>query len=500
MSGEVKDPKVVEPIDPKPDPVKPAEVKADDKTPVVELTDEEIEAAQEQFLTRFYPHHGKEPSPETVKAEEKPAPEPVKEPKPKEKPQEKPKEEPKKETPPPIDEFISKRRQPVVPEPPAPTEPAKVVPVELTEKDKKYIAVLEQMAKEKPTQYGDIAVKHMRYLQKEEGYIRKWLEDNPGEEFNSEDEQHSEWYQRNEVKFDQEDFDEAHEAILEERILSKAKREAAEQKRKMDIERKLRESERDLNIAGYEAFVGMASEMDESIKQLMTTDEQGHTLFPKESQDKLKSENPAAHAILMEEVEPLVCMVQELKKYETLQGDYRPDQSATVYLKESDRLFPVHREMARYIIDYEDAQLKRPAEETLRDGKRLISNEVLMAHLQKLQDNKSMSEDDKRVTIQAIYDNFYVLNHEDYRRGLVEKFAGKAKMRLSKLSPSKRIEVKSEKEAEQANTTKPPVKSHKPYSPTTATVSDRKDTTARANNPADAELDAVVNRIMGRIS
>lgn len=70
-------------------------------------------------------------------------------------------------------------------------------------------AVIEHMAKTNPTAYGGLPNEFRRALAATEAYRVQWQKDNPGKKFVPEDEEHSPFFDANDVDYDDMDFQEA---------------------------------------------------------------------------------------------------------------------------------------------------------------------------------------------------------------------------------------------------------------------------------------------------
>lgn len=108
---------------------------------------------------------------------------------------------------------------------------------DLPETEQRRLTVLRYLEKSKPEKYKGVADKYKANLKKIEEYAEKWQKEHPGQEYNPEDEEHTDFYENNDLfePWDAEDFTDAKAEIIAEKRISE--RDAALNKRLSTLER-----------------------------------------------------------------------------------------------------------------------------------------------------------------------------------------------------------------------------------------------------------------------
>ena len=100
----------------------------------------------------------------------------------------------------------------------------------LSKSDEKMAARLKKLEEINPS-YAGATDKFLAFKEAERKYQQKWEEQNPDEEFDPSDSAHAKWYERNEPSIDEDDFEEAKEALIREQA-----EKAAEEKLRKELE------------------------------------------------------------------------------------------------------------------------------------------------------------------------------------------------------------------------------------------------------------------------
>lgn len=113
---------------------------------------------------------------------------------------------------------------------------------QFTPSDERKIAVLAQMEKMYPDKYKGAPDKFKSSLTKIAAYAEKWSKDNPSKEFNEDDEEHTEFFDKNNLHefWDAEDFDDAKTQIKVDKALEEERR--STNKRLGEVDRKFKAS------------------------------------------------------------------------------------------------------------------------------------------------------------------------------------------------------------------------------------------------------------------
>lgn len=487
-----------------------------------EMSPEELEEAQNAFLSKFYPETVKDPVAKKVEEKEEKAntsPEPTEEEKKAREAEEAAKkiaeeeaakkekekaEAAKKNLPPEIDEFKTKEPKPAVREP----EPEKAPAVDsdgFTARDRKYLAVLDQMGKTNPD-HKNLKNRHIEYLKKEAAHIQAWLKENPGEKYNPND--HADFYDKHLPVIDEGEFEDAKEALIEEKVMKKVSSKVEATQQKDQNKRAIQESQQKAAVVAHVSIMDMFEKADDQLSGLVT-ERNGIKLVTNEDFEQIKENAPLVYDVLMEEAEPLSVMVSEMERLFMLPGVYAPDEKFTVKLAHSDHEFPVHKEIIKFVSGYEEEMLKKPAEETARDGKRLVSQLALNEAIEKVNSRKDLSQDEKAKIFNDYSKNYYTLGSDDFRKGLIEKYSDRTKKKIEKIkkqgvsftlkkvgSEQKPNEPKKDKSDSQGVNNQDSSSTRRAH-PSTTSTSDRTDTGKRNQKSDGLTEEAVMNKMFG---
>lgn len=107
-------------------------------------------------------------------------------------------------------EIISQHHQTAVAEPKPASTPPPPTPADVPAKHQRKLAILEQMAAERPDRYKTIVDDFKRSVTRVDEYQGQWERNNPGKRFDPEDEEHDAFFKVNDIDYDEDDY---HEAI-----------------------------------------------------------------------------------------------------------------------------------------------------------------------------------------------------------------------------------------------------------------------------------------------
>lgn len=392
------------------------------------------------------------------------------------------------------EEAIAKRVTEAVTAATKPQEPT------LTAVEQKQLAAFEQMAKA-DKRYAELPTAVKAYWKKESEYQAKWEKDNPGEEFNPDADDHIAFYKKHTPSYDESDFESARETVIEERIKAEVTRESKERETKTESRQALQRHEAELpkiTDSGVAEFASLAHD------EFGTLIGEGKRITP-EMETKMEEADPLAKQILVEEGEPLSIMLAEHSKLTQFLDAYPPNYNAAVRLQNSDRVIYPHAELVSFMMELEQKLVARPPDETMRDGKRLVSNAQFTTEVNTINGDRSLSDGERKRRLQALGASYYALNDEDFRAGLIGAAAAKAKKRIAQ--GQKIIEAKLAKNGkpegkavETSKDTKPAeVKpdATKTKSPSVASASDNVDTRKSNAVGTEEKQDFFINRMYG---
>lgn len=238
-------------------------------------------------------------------------------------------------------------------------EPAKETPV--PKEYVKQMAVFTEMAADSPERHGDLPGKLKNFIQKEDAYIQKWQEENPGSDFDSNDQAHNDFYRRNEPTYDEDDYDAARTKIAAKPLLEKEgqkiRGEMGERLKRLD-EIEAREVEREL-------VPKIVIEQKSVMAQLLGAVDKDYAARADKPEEieKLAQDDPSAYRLVMETAKHTLPFVAEVVK-----------------LWDSDSKIKANMEnpLHRHIYDYERNIATRikalpAADQTNQDGQKFAS-------------------------------------------------------------------------------------------------------------------------------
>jgi len=234
------------------------------------------------------------------------------------------------------------------------------------------LRVLAQLEENHPDRYKGIQERYKNNLTKFKEYAKKWQDENPGETFNQDDDEHEEFRDKlwNEAKYDDDDF---HMAVVDLR-LKERERAATEQKKddpetaamrakleEMERKEKLRENQQEIAKSSAEAGNAFWKNMGKEFEGVVT--ETG--AISRKALGDIKERDEDEHAIVVQSaaiVEQLSAAIQCL------------DQRLVKY----DETNQAHQVLSQFIRDQGEAMMKLPEKDRLSDdGKKVfVSDDV----------------------------------------------------------------------------------------------------------------------------
>lgn len=113
----------------------------------------------------------------------------------------------------------------------------------LSPEDKNKLPALEQLEKMYPDKYKGLSKKFTDGIKAAADYEAEWTKANPGKEFDPEAEEHNEFYNRNEVKWDEDDYVDARVELRNKKIGDEATKPLTEKLSKLEADHKRQQLE-----------------------------------------------------------------------------------------------------------------------------------------------------------------------------------------------------------------------------------------------------------------
>lgn len=357
--------------------------------------------------------------------------------------------------------------------------PAVAPPVDpnanLSPADRRKIEALEYLEKHNPA-YKGMPDRTREFFTREAAYKVKWLQENPGEQWNADDEQHNEFYQRFEPDINQDDLDDALVQVQVAKELP-AQVDKVVSERMAPLQEQITQAQRialetqiapEVQKAASDAALSLITQAVPEFK-----DDLKKGLTPK-AIEKIKTTDPEAFELIDREMGAIRGPVQELERMALMDTLYQP-----VSHNDRQKIDQVHYEM-------EMAEAgKAPDKRLTRDKKVWIPQGLLEKKIAAAKGNSKV--------IAEIESKFFCFSVDDIRNEFVRRAAGNVS---SVLDIAKKRAERTSKKVEQNSTTQPApeavnghVKPAPAVAPSIASVSDNVDGNIprTADNRTEAE-------------
>jgi len=255
-------------------------------------------------------------------------------------------------------ELLKTAKQAEKPEPERKVTQQESAIAELPDERRKMIPVLERMEKGDPGKYRDLTRRYIEGVKKAEAYAQEWKKQNPGADFDPQAEEHDAFFEKNEVTWEDEDFQEARTEMRVEKALEKQE---SKVKQKLDeIERKETAAELQPQIQRRKSdeVRSLVKEFNPDLAEAIDDNARVDT----EKFKAARSKAPLATDIVMGEAAQLARFVEETKKLFHESGRF-----------EFDGKNPVHDEIYRFAVSREEMMLKMPEEDRVDDSGRMFA-------------------------------------------------------------------------------------------------------------------------------
>lgn len=305
--------------------------------------------------------------------------------------------------------------------PPAPVVPAEpVAPAfELSEEDQADYAVLVYLQESNQARFRGVADKFLDYTKKYYAYQDKWAEENPGKEFNAEDDEHSEWFASNALPVKPKDIEDAKiEMAVERKYQEKIAPEI--QKRKSD--EAFQKEAPAMSARINKQIVEFVKKVNPELAKLLLDDKGNPDLSPANI-ERLTEADPIAKRVLENVVNgQFAPVLWELEKSVT------PDMNYTLNAQSNQ----IHAQIDRYRELAEKAITAGTPEAKLRDGKQFQTTSQ-MAQRQAAILNQSVSREQKQQQVNDLYSTFWSLSVDDVAEFMRDELVKNATQTISEL-------------------------------------------------------------------
>lgn len=231
---------------------------------------------------------------------------------------------------------------------PEPTSEVKSEEVELPPAEAKRLAVLERMEKSNPDKYKGRAKAYRDSYTKLLKYSEDWEKANPGKEFNEDDEEHKEFFDKNNVDWDDDDYTEALAELKSDEKVGAARKEIDQKFATIERAEKLRSEAPKIVQSQTTAALAYFADMDGEFAKVLKADGTLDTELGK----KLTEADPIKAQIIVGGASRVEELVAETYKLFTNLVDY-------------DGKNPNHIAINSFVLSKEEQLMKKPAKEQL---------------------------------------------------------------------------------------------------------------------------------------
>lgn len=408
---------------------------------------------------------------------------------------------PRADVPPPIDETD-------VAKPSAPVEFETKLP--LRNADKRKLQVLKQMEEDNTAPKGT-AEKTLRFWEKEAEYQERWEAAHPGEAFDENADEHKVFYERNEVTYDTDEYENSRDNLVKKETLKETEGKQTQENKKAKRVQEFREAQKRINEDSQDAVMDMIESAAPELAELMGKD--GERALSKEVTEKMIAKDPVVTEILQETAEALAVLTIELHRLTQFDDVYPIDPTKSLPLNVSGRRIHPHAELVSFMHGLEVEMLKMPPDQTMRGKQRLVSNTAFEKEYNRIAGNAALDGTAKKEAVAKLNASYYTLTEEDFRRGLIAQYADSAKREIEKFTkraghrtpakpdagakPPQAEEKKEEKVEEKVVEEEVPVVERR-RSPSSASASDAVDPGGKTTATQTVDAKSAVGRSRGR--
>lgn len=383
--------------------------------------------------------------------------------------------------------------------------------LELRGADKRKLQVLRQMEEDGTAAKGT-ADRTLRFWEKEAKYKEQWEAAHAGQEFDEDADEHKNFYERNEVVYDLEEYDTSRDNLVRAEALKQSGDKQSEEKKVEKRVQEFRDAQEGIakdSQAAVMEFIELAAAPE--LVALMG-DGEGKALT-KEVTEKMLAHDPVATEILQETAEELAVLTVELHRLTQFDDVYQASPAKPVVLKVSGRRIYPHAELLHFMQGLESEMLKMDPQATMHGKQRLVANNAFNKEYSRIAADTSLDAKAKREALEKLNANYYTLTEDDFRRGLIAQYAHNAKHELQKFAkraghrtPEKKDDGAKAPPADEKKDEKKDEKLEdeeisrgtRTRSPSSASASDAVDTGGKGGKEQPSDAKSAVARMRGR--
>lgn len=297
------------------------------------------------------------------------------------------------------------------------------------DEDKEELRVLQALNKNPKYAGRDLVKETTEFWNKESEYIANWKRNNPGKKFESDDDEHTEFYESATPAIPEKDITNAHIALQAE-IIADQRAEQKVREQLAPIQEKLAATEREaleikvkplINESVNQSVATLAVEAVPEFKEIVKDGK----LTP-DVVNAMKEHDPAAVEAINSEARSLMVVVAECERMAHLGEHFQFDVNKRVDLKDGDAVRP-HAVILETANDIEDRILRGPQDgkiwtDPANGQKRVfITRQMFHAQMEEAEKNNDQRK------IESLLNNRWMIGADDVKREIINKSATRVK-------------------------------------------------------------------------
>lgn len=198
----------------------------------------------------------------------------------------------------------------------------------LPEALKENIPIFKAMEEKWPDKYKGISDKYLKSAIKTAEYTKSWEKENPGQTFDAKDEQHSSFFEENEVNWEERDYARAIAAIESGQAVAEERKKSDEKIRALEARNTVQELEPAIRTKQSSMAREILKDLTPQLEDLVTDEAR----INEKALAKLKEEDPFTADAVLSELAPLALFVRETEKLLHPSGLFHYDESNPIHL------------------------------------------------------------------------------------------------------------------------------------------------------------------------
>ncbi len=309
-------------------------------------------------------------------------------------------------------------------------QPAPQVDLNLSEDDQERLEALEHIERNNPSRKGLVAATKA-FWAKEEAYRDRWLEKHPGETFNADDDEHADFYEKNDPKVDAREIRKATKELdrekIKKEIMGELERKGAPEVEQLRAEQKTKEINQALPSILHDVTTSFIGQVGDEFGALL--DVGGRKAITDKTINALREADPDAFEILDEAAGTQRVLSEELVKLKTLGSGYKLNLDLVVpHPSTGEDIYP-HRDLINFANRLEGQIASLDPEERMKGTREFTTQADMGKRIQAIIAGKG-TKDEKQSKIAGLQQQYWTLDPDSIHVALVAENAAKTKSRI----------------------------------------------------------------------